>query len=392
MTRVRVGRFSKPRADLALLTLLWLAFFTLGSPNFSFSTQISFVVIVVAATSLILRSYGKSSTELVLKQKTPYLIVLILGVSLALQLISAYLNEFRLDDNLAGLLTVILGVFAVSRSSQNLLLRSFYVSATVFILAGWISEFTSSAPVFYESGFGFNVLGHRFAGLSVHPNVMGLLSAILFGISLLKYRQLFISITSLGTLVFTENRGGLLAAALVIVLWGVSLRAPGKKVLVATALGTFAGLAYVLFGGVREGASDLTSGRLDIWSICQTKIEEGRFFGFGPNSIARMYGVDTVEWFRPFHCHNQVLDDSVNFGIFLAVVNLVIVVAVSIHNYRTKNFVFLSVFTAFISAQLFESPVRLFASAGSIWFLFCFLAFYFASFRVTSPRDSSSEK
>lgn len=392
MSRVRAGRVPKARAELVLLAVLWFAFLNLGSPKYSYSTQISFAVILVAAFGLIMLSFGNSDSQLILKKRLPFLLVLTLSASLTLQLISSYLNEFPLGSNLDGLLTVAVAVFSVSSSTQHSLLRSFYLSSTVFILAGWVSEFTLRSAVFYESGFGFNLLGHRFTGLSAHPNVMGLLCSILFGIALLKYRNVFVAILSLGTLVFTENRGGLLAISLVIVLWGASLRKQGQKALVVITLSLFAAIGFFLFRGAREGASDLTSGRFDIWSICQTKIEEGRFFGFGPNAIARMYGVDTVDWFRPFHCHNQVLDDSVNFGILSAIINLVIVVLVVLQNYRTRNFVLLSVFTAFISAQLFESPLRIFASAGSIWLLFSFLAFYFASFRVAPSIDSSSGK
>ena len=306
-----------------------------------------------------------------------------MGASFGIQLLSASLNAYDISGELAGLLTVGFGLYSATRSGIEHLLKSFYTSSVIFVSIGWIVELTLRSGTTFESGFGFNVLGRRFSGLAVHPNVMGLLCALLFAIALLKYKNLGASLLSLLTLLFTENRGGLLAVAAILVIWTLTLRQSSQKILAVSALAIVSTAVLSLFGNFREGANDVTSGRLDIWSVCQNKISQGNFFGFGPNTIARVYGVDAVDWFRPFHCHNQVLDDSVNYGLALAALNLVSLLVIIFVNAKNKSYTLVAIFVTFLSASLFESPIRLFASAGFLWINFCFLAFF-----LLSTRDS----
>ena len=147
-------------------------------------------------------------------------------------------------------------------------------------------------------------------------------------------------------------------------------------------------MVNLLFGALREGASDLTSGRLDIWSVCGEKISQGRMFGLGPNTIARMYGVDTVDWFRPFHCHNQVLDDTVNYGIIAAAINLFALGAILVACLKASNYLLASAFLTFAADEIFESPIRLFSSSSFIWINLVFFIFYSVALRTN--KDSKS--
>jgi hypothetical protein len=255
------------------------------------------------------------------------------------------------------------------------------LASVFFVIAGWLAEFAIRSDSAFSAGFAFNILGRRFTGLTVHPNVIGLLCALLFAIAILEYKNYYIALLSLGTLLFSENRGGLLAVIAILAIWTLTMKNRGQRFLAISSIFTVGLGVLSLFGNFREGANDLTSGRLDIWTVCRSKIEEGRIFGFGPNTIARLYGVDTVDWFRPFHCHNQVLDDSVNYGVALAALNLLALLIAIYISLKNKSWIYLAIFIVYLAAEFFESPIRLFASAGFLWINFCFLIFFIASTR-----------
>jgi len=332
---------------------------------------------------------GRSNKNL---GRIPPLALVFFSISFLLQIVSVIQNNYSIAGDLAGLLTVGLGVFAATRSHLDTLLRTFYLSSVTFIVLGWLTEILLPSGVSFESGFGFNLLGRRLTGLSAHPNVIGLLCALLFALALIKYRNVLAATFSLVTMIFTENRGGLLAAVVILAIWAYSLEKRRHRVAALSSITVLAFAIFSLFGSLREGANDLTSGRLDIWSVCQSKISQGHAFGFGPNTIARIFGVDTVDWFRPFHCHNQFLDDAVNFGVVLACLNLVGLLGVIYINLRKKQNVLLGIFIVFLTAEIFESPIRLFASSGFLWINFCFYVFFFTSSRRSIELNQLSEK
>lgn len=378
--------------ERVVLATLWLGFFSLGSPKYESSTQIAFSLIVLASISLLLmQAFMPNFAQTRSKRFAPWAVIL-LGASFATQLLSAYLNSYDIAGELAGLLTVGFGFIAATRSSTESLLRSFYTSSIIFLALGWIVELTIRSRTEFESGFSFNLLGRRFTGLAVHPNVMGLLCALLFALALIKYGNRGVATFSLVTLLLTENRGGILAVASILVIWALSSRKGSQRIFAVSSLAFLGVSIAVLFGSLREGANDLTSGRLDIWSVCQNKIEQGHLFGFGPNTIARVYGVDTVDWFRPFHCHNQFLDDSVNFGLITGILNLIGLMAIFVINAKKRSYVFAAIFATFISVSLFESPIRLFASAGFLWINFFFLVFYLSAAREGQSSLPEFEK
>lgn len=372
---------------LAMLSGLWFAFLALGSPTINNSNQICFWSILVISIVLLARDLGGPNK--VRYEKNWALWGVIVGLAaLTLQLVSAFVNNYSLENEVAGLGTLLLGFIAVSRFESELVLRSFYLASASYIVLGWGSEFLVNRIGLFDSGFSFNLLGHRFTGLAVHPNTMGLLCALVFAISLWKYRNFGVMAISLASLVFSENRGGLLAVFLILALWTYSLRGSGLRLFGVVSLSVIALLVTILFGALREGASDLTSGRLDIWAVCQEKISQGRVFGLGPNTIARMYGVDTVDWFRPFHCHNQVLDDAVNYGIIAALINLFALGLILVACLKRSNYLLVSVFLIFAAAEIFESPIRLFSSSGFIWINLVFFTFYSVALRTN--KDSKS--
>ncbi|NCA07974.1 MAG: hypothetical protein EBS85_04520 [Micrococcales bacterium] len=375
-------------AEIALLSLLWLAFFNLGSPRFAYSTQICFWLIISASAALIILQATRIRDIKTASAGVSVWALLLLVSSFAAQLLSVSLNNYNIVGDISGLLTVAFGLYSATRSNNRVLIRSFYLTSVFFVFSGWLAELTLRSESTFSAGFVFNILGRRFTGFSVHPNVIGLLCALLFAIAILEYKNYYIALLGLGTLIFSENRGGLLAVIAILAIWSLSLKNQGQKFLAISSVFAVGLGVFSLFGTLREGANDLTSGRLDIWAVCRSKIEEGRIFGFGPNTISRLYGVDTVDWFRPFHCHNQVLDDSVNYGLALAAFNLLSLLIVIYVSIKNKNWVFLAIFIVYLAAEFFESPIRLFSSAGFLWINFCFLIYFLISTRKNEDKAS----
>jgi hypothetical protein len=302
------------------------------------------------------------------RNKQSLIVLFLFFVSLVLVALSAITNFYPWSEELPTHILLLTAVLALLRESMKSNLTAIYFAGLAFLGSGWIFEFfAKSASVSYPSGFPFNPLGERFLGLSAHPNTAGFLCVVVFTISLFAFSNYPAALFSISTLILTENRGGLLSTFLIFSIWMVAF--PKKTNLVAkvSSIAVFLVATFQLFSGNRAGNQDVTSGRGDIWSVCLAKISENHFLGFGPRSIAREFGLDQVDWFRPFHCHNQVLDDAVNFGVLAATLSLFVLIAVIVKSFRSRDFALLSIFVAFMIFGLFEVPVRWFVAPGYIW-------------------------
>lgn len=360
-----------------LLVLLWLSFLSLGSLRFAFSNQLPLAAIVVLSTLLIFYRNSGQDIRSVHFERLPFWSIGLLVTSVTAQFLSAYLNEYNFSRDIPVLATTALGVIVFSRFSNDLLIRSFYWAGSTYIFVSWIVELATPAVQNFASGFDFNFLGTRFSGLAAHPNSMGLLCVLLFAVAVLKLNNFYLAAFATSSLVFTEYRGGMIAALAILVIWLLGLRRTDLRLLAIFLLLCFGSIVVFLFGDARGGSGELTTGRVDIWAICQSAISNSQVLGTGPNSIARQYGLDRVDWFRPFHCHNQVLDDSVNFGLILGAFNFGILMFSLFLALRKKQLVLVGLLGSYLIAGLFESPVRLFTAPNSVWMNVAYLTFFF---------------
>jgi O-antigen ligase len=115
----------------------------------------------------------------------------------------------------------------------------------------------------------------------------------------------------------------------------------------------------------RLGTDDISTGRVAIWGLCQKQIEASPWFGSGPNTITRMFGLDNFSSTTPFHCHNQVLDDIVNFGWVAGLIPTAVLLTCIIWAVRSREISLSTILLTLLACWLVESPFRLFATQPS---------------------------
>ena len=237
----------------------------------------------------------------------------------------------------------------------------------MILTISWILEFTSISNKAFISGYSINPLGYRFMGIMAHPNLMGFLAILTLALYLSKEKPNWwiISFTSL-TLLATEYRGGIVAALIVFMAFMSTRKIRYKGIVMA--IGAIVTLfMLVVISRPRTNEADSLTGRSQIWTICQNLIMSKPIFGSGPRTIEKLYGSDTVEWFRPFHCHNQLLDDLTNFGIVGGLFTICGLLVFAITQFRRKNYQLAFAFLSILVCGLFESPVRYFSPSGYLF-------------------------
>ena len=284
--------------------------------------------------------------------------------------VSVFVTGYQLGPNDNQTLFALgLSLALVSRVGTANALKGFYTGGSFFLIAGWVPELLNRIPVFYPSGFSINPLGHRWSGLYSHPNAAGFCAAIICALGLLAYNRKWMAAISFITLLLTENRGG--AIALAVVIAGSIIRDwrnTGKLKKIAAILLSGAVLVLSpLFFSIRDGASDTTTGRGPIWDYCLSAINDKNPFGHGPLFVLRTLGLSQVEWLRPQHCHNQLLDDVTNYGLITGAIPFLILFVVLVMAFRKGNLALVSVVGIAFIEGFWEPELRLFTPQGYLW-------------------------
>lgn len=256
--------------------------------------------------------------------------------------------------------------------------RSFLIAVVALVAVGWIVELGRISPFPIETSFA-NFLETRWTGLFSHPNASGL--AISLAIVLLLFARKtrpLLNTALLMTLIATEFRSGLVAIAILYsfttITWLYSrLKIP--RVLGAGVVLIVAAVASNLYLRPRDGENDITTGRLDIWGYCLDVIDSQGIAGGGPALLERTLGTNLFSELTPYHCHNQVLDDLVNFGLVGGLVTFSWIVWSLFRVAPSTNVSITSgLLTVFLVTMIFESQVRVFAPAPYLWIFAFFVA------------------
>lgn len=248
----------------------------------------------------------------------------------------------------------------------------------------WALLLTPFSDKSFPAGYSINPLGYRFMGILAHPNLLGIVAIVTLALVLSTKKIPWIKVLiCLVTLLATEYRGGIVAALVLFFMWGFFNKFPFKRIIMF--IGSIAAILVLAFIATpREKESDTLTGRSDIWLICTRLIGDKPLHGSGPKTIEKLYGVDTVEWFRPFHCHNQLLDDLTNYGVLGGLFISLGLIAFVVSKLKKKEFQLAFLFVSVMVCGLFESPVRLFASAGYLFLPILIISCSFARARVRS--------
>ena len=380
-----------PPVVVASLSLFWLYYSTLGS--FSFSLEPGTTTLISISLLALVFAFGWTSRA-PLDLSKEFLTLLPVLAIIGSQLLAAWQAGFNVSDR--GLyLGVNFAAFALLfRFYPNLILRSFYLASSIMAIAGWPIELFGLNSFHYKSGFPINPLDWRWMGLQNHPNIAGLTMALLFAIAVIKYRNIPIATLALVNIVLAEHRGGLIGV--VLVLGYVSINRfsawSSSKRLVIGSMWVF-GLLIAPFGLTsRLGTDDISTGRGTIWEICLNQYQKSPIYGNGPNAVTRLFGLDISSTLTPFHCHNQFLDDLVNFGWIGALFPTFALFMTLILAMRYKKHVLVGMTLAVGASWFVESPFRLFGTQpGAFTNLLLLLMFTWGAQGPLAAKDFSTQ-
>lgn len=376
------------RSPVAVILPAFFFFFsTLGNLAFPLTATQSLVVIVVFF-ALILLSALLTSNNAILRKKMSYVSLLATGAMILSQLLAGLVIGFNFGTYVF-LFSLVLCAFAIlSILDGEVLLRAFYVSAIWLALVGWPIELLRLNSYYFATGYSLNPLGWRWMGMQSHPNIAGITMAFLFCLAVAKYRNYIVAFVAVLNLVLAEHRGGLLGIILVLLV--VTILEFPKWTIKAK---TLACLGWLIIAAVapftlvsRLGTDDLSTGRLGIWDICQRQIQESPWFGSGPNTITRLFGQDLYSSTTPFHCHNQLLDDLVNYGLLAGLIPTTLLLVLLLRAFKKRDLTILGILMALLACWLVESPFRLFATQPSA-FINLFVLLVFSNALATKSKE-----
>jgi O-antigen ligase len=381
------------RSLVALILPAFFFFFsTLGNLAFPLTTTESLVVIVVFFL-LILLSALLTSNKAILRNKVSYVSLFATSAVIVSQLLAGLTIGFNFGTYLF-LFALILSAFAlVSILDGEVLLRGFYVSAIWLALVGWPIELLRLNSYHFATGYSINPLGWRWMGIQSHPNIAGITMALLFCLAVVKYRNYLVAFVALLNTILAEHRGGLLGIVLILAV--VTILQFSKWTIRAR---TLASLGWLLIAAAtpftlvsRLGTDDLSTGRVGIWDICQNQLQKSPWFGSGPNTITRLFGQDLYSAVTPFHCHNQLLDDLVNYGWLAGLIPSILLLVLLVAAFRKHDLTQLGMLMALLACWLVESPFRLFATQPSAVINLIVLLLFSNAFATSSKEPELQE-
>jgi hypothetical protein len=327
---------------------------------------------VLALLGWLLRRESKQTDELrVSKFRTDRLLF---GLAVTVQFLCALATGTKIAETWTVGFSLVAVITLVLTKTVEDVLETFKQVGFGIIILSWSFELTPLSDKAFPTGYSVNPLGYRFMGIMAHPNLMGMVTILTFAILLTSKKIPWFKLAiCLFTLLATEYRGGILSSIFIVLAWGFYNSFPFKK-LVLGAGGVVATLTAIYISSPRESQGDALTGRGQIWSICLRLINSNPLYGSGPRTIERLYGIDSVDWFRPFHCHNQLIDDVTNFGFLGGLFMTLGLVTFALVKLRNRHLRLGFILLAVSICSLFESPMRLFVAAGYLFLPILILA------------------
>ena len=353
---------------------MWVLFLSLGSPVLPDARYLKMMLIASLAVYLIglhSRPTWTTSTLALIGLQT---------VLLFWTIMSALANDVLVPQRIVLWSLAFFCCFALSRYGSSFLTTSFIRGGLITLSLGWILTLGGRVPGLLTSSYGWLGLQYRFSGTLTSANAVGLLSLLIVVLLIRnnevhKYWLTLPIISILGA----EYRGGIIALATCALWLGVKALQTNDSVrrlvayirlLVLVPVGLFV-VRYL--SSSRSGNGDATTGRGLIWQQCQNYIRHQSYFGGGPELIQRVVGTDTTASnsatgsFQFFHCHNQVLNDTVNFGYIGMLLSLALTVSLLLVAHRRRHIAFELLSIALLVAGLFETPLNYLGVQGDLW-------------------------
>lgn len=385
---------SDSRYPISLLSLFWTVLLVANksssgeSIRFSLDPRLSFAVLAAILMILVffkVHLFDKQSMKSINQEKLSVslnvhkdLSFLTISTLLLLGTLSSAATLFSSPTRIAALCLSILLIALGSKLPQEWIVKSIIQAAFALTLIGFVLISTGNQPLNMLSGYSYNPFPYRLQSFLMHPNVYGLFSSIaLVLLVATRNKDKFRLITLIVGLALSENRAAIFGAILVIGLLKLTdikeslSQKKGNSVRNATVI-TFgaifsAYLTFAVFLKPRSGSQDLYTGRQTIWTECIGFIEASPWLGRGPDFFQAVFGQSNTNSLIAFHCHNQFLDISLNFGILTALLLVLILAYATKRTWNECSDYLGSVFILTLIVGLFEVPIRLFSTFQNYW-------------------------
>lgn len=345
-----------------LAVIVWFSVLSLGSTFPPLPNEVRFSLCLLTAGCLMVQTRSIHQTSM-----KRFGASLLLCLFFGWQLVSAAWNEVLTNSNVVMFAALAAVVIALARQPWELIQNSFLEAAIAILALGWLAQLLNwihpSMPTAYF--WSFQALRHQ--GLYIHPNAIGMLATITAVCMLFSSKSRWWLLLPIATVLASEYRGGVLAFFISLAIKGVTAARGVKKILMGFGV---VGLATILvpeLAVARQGSSDPTSDRRFIWSVCRDLTESGGMIGRGPGAVIRAFGYGQGNSMYAAHCHNQALDDWVNFGIVGLGLLAVFVLAALYLSSSSPLAGPLAISVSLCIIGLFEVPLRLYGALSGTW-------------------------
>ena len=331
-------------------------------------------------------------------------------------------TDFSLSHKTFYPLLIVLALYMTSDLPPGLLLRTVRELLLVILVVGLLMIVVKPAMVLQDGYRGFIPgLHYRYWGLASHANNVGPLAIfflLIVGLAPYKRRWLvgLATVVALTTLVLSQSKTAILAAALIGVLlvfrkWlstvaDKSFKPAGNLIAVALAMVAFAGLFgviiyianspsdpfSVLADRIRHGGT-LFTGREHIWNITFSEWRRSPIFGYGPNIWGDEFSYQHGYAGIATNAHNQFIDTLGGaglFGVLGLVVYMLMLARYALLLAPQTRWISVAMFLFFVMRSLTEVPLKVVNITTSDFFMHAvMLAIFMRAAQQLPARPSS---
>jgi hypothetical protein len=286
-------------------------------------------------------------------------------------------------------MTLVIVVF-FSLQGRELIVDSFVIAILLITILGIVMLTINNQPKLIRSGYSVNPLEHRFQAVLSHPNLYGsaVAVALIFAYYRITFARTTITILSIG-LFLSEHRSSLFVLIFLLLTFK---RAPlpqldSSKLPIANFkliwtkvlfVSLFASSLYI-FLRPRAQTDEITTGRNLIWTSCLSLIDDTSLTNTGPEFMSRTIGNEGSSSLQAFSCHNQFLEDWLNFGLLYAILFQMFLLYLTYRTYLRRDRLVLVFLFFIIGLSFFEVPIKIWSVLKASWVWILLLSIYFSA-------------
>lgn len=300
---------------------------------------------------------------------------------LSLVILSAANSPYFLDSievsRVAYSGSLIIAITVLSMFETSDLIRKTFLDSVVLLsflgllclLAGY---YDSSVP----SSLTLDVLPFRYFGVFTTPSVNAWVSLCALVIAKYTSGLKWMHLVLLLNLVLSQDRTSLLIFVFLILFVAIEgylkvAKQRGRLVTIRLILILLLSVSMVFIVSYlfkpRINQSNIFTGREYIWSYCNDLIKSAGVTGYGPNFTELNKGETSLVNFNFATCHNQMLDNVVNYGWIFAVIFLFMTLTTLNRLARIRDVSGLLLVCLISTIGLVATPIQIFTQISNAW-------------------------